>query len=49
MMSAQFINWTLPNRFHSSGSLGGMGVGLPYAIGCQIENKDKKVGWYWRR
>lgn len=43
MMSAQYINWTLPNRFHSSGSLGVMGVGLPYAIGCQIGNMDKRV------
>ena len=43
MMAAQFINWTLPNRFHSSGSLGVMGVGLPYAIGCQIGNMDKRV------
>ena len=43
MMSAQFINWTLPNKFHSSGSLGVMGAGLPYAIGCQIGNTDKKV------
>jgi acetolactate synthase-1/2/3 large subunit len=43
MMSAQFIDWTLPNRFHSSGSLGVMGVGLPYAIGCQIGNMNKRV------
>ena len=43
MMSAQFIDWVLPNRFHSSGSLGVMGVGLPYAIGCQIGNMDKQV------
>ena len=43
MMAAQFINWTLPNKFHSSGSLGVMGAGLPYAIGCQIGNTDKKV------
>jgi len=43
MMSAQFIDWVLPNRFHSSGSLGVMGAGLPYAIGCQIGNMDKQV------
>lgn len=43
MMSAQFIDWVLPNRFHSSGSLGVMGAGLPYAIGCQIGNPSKKV------
>ena len=43
MMAAQFINWTLPNRFHSSGSLGVMGAGLPYAIGCQVGNMDKRI------
>lgn len=43
MMAAQFMDWILPNRFHSSGSLGVMGAGLPYAIGCQIGNPNKKV------
>ena len=33
MMSAQFYRWTKPNSFITSGSLGVMGVGLPYAIG----------------
>lgn len=43
MMSAQFIKWRHPKTFISSGSLGVMGVGLPYAIGCQIANPDKLV------
>ena len=43
MMSAQFIKWKYPKSFISSGSLGVMGVGLPYAIGCQIANPDKLI------
>jgi acetolactate synthase-1/2/3 large subunit len=43
MMSAQFIRWTNPNQFITSGSLGVMGVGLPYAIGVQIANPNKTV------
>ena len=43
MMSAQFIKWRHPKSFISSGSLGVMGVGLPYAIGCQIAHPDKLV------
>lgn len=43
MMSAQFIKWKYPKSFISSGSLGTMGVGLPYAIGCQIAHPDKLV------
>lgn len=43
MMSTQYINWKYPNRFISSGSLGVMGTGLPYAIGVQIANSDKIV------
>ena len=43
MMSAQFIKWKYPNRFITSGSLGVMGAGLPYAIGTQIGNPDKLV------
>ncbi len=38
MMAAQFIEWKYPKTFLSSGSLGVMGVGLPYAIGAQIAN-----------
>jgi len=43
MMSCQFIDWKHPQRFISSGSLGVMGAGLPYAIGVQIANKNKTV------
>ena len=43
MMAAQFINWKKPKTMISSGSLGVMGVGLPYAIGCQLANRDKLV------
>jgi len=43
MMAAQFIKWKFPKSFVSSGSLGTMGVGLPYAIGCQIAHPDKMV------
>ena len=43
MMSCQFINWRYPQRFISSGSLGVMGAGLPYAIGVQFANQKKSV------
>ena len=43
MMASQFINWKFPKTFISSGSLGVMGVGLPYAIGCQIANPNKLI------
>ena len=43
MMAAQFIQWKYPSTYISSGSLGVMGAGLPYAIGCQIANRDKLV------
>lgn len=43
MYSAQFINWTIPKRFITSGSLGVMGFGLPAAIGVQIANPHHKV------
>ncbi len=43
MMSCQFINWRYPQRFISSGSLGVMGAGLPYAIGVQFANQRKSV------
>jgi len=38
MFAAQFIKWDRPQTMITSGSLGVMGVGLPYAIGCQIAN-----------
>ena len=43
MMASQFIKWNIPNSFCTSGSLGVMGVGLPYAIGAQIANPDSLV------
>jgi len=43
MMASQFIKWTNPKSFISSGSLGVMGVGLPYAIGAQIANPNKRI------
>jgi acetolactate synthase-1/2/3 large subunit len=43
MMSAQFIKWKYPKSFISSGSLGVMGVGLPFAIGAKLGRPDKTV------
>lgn len=43
MMSCQYIKWRFPKSFISSGSLGVMGTGLPYAIGIQIANPDKLI------
>lgn len=43
MMACQYINWRKPRSILSSGSLGVMGAGLPYAIGCQIANPNSLV------
>jgi len=43
MMTAQFIKWNNYNKMITSGSLGVMGVGVPYAIGAKIANPDKQV------
>lgn len=43
MMASQFIKWRYPRSFLTSGSLGTMGVGLPYAIGAQIAKPDSLV------
>lgn len=43
MMAAQFITWKNPRTFITSGSLGVMGTGVPYAIGCQIACPDHIV------
>merc|ERR1719159_1186662 len=40
MMSAQFLRWTQPRSMITSGSLGVMGAGLPFAIGTQVANPD---------
>lgn len=43
MVVAQYFNHQYPNRLLTSGSLGTMGVGLPFAIGAQIAKRDKEV------
>ena len=43
MMTSQFIKWTHPNTLLTSGSMGVMGVSLPYAIGAQIANPCHRV------
>jgi acetolactate synthase-1/2/3 large subunit len=43
MQTYQFIKSHYPKKIISSGSLGVMGVGLPYSIGAQIANPDKTV------
>jgi len=40
MMSAQFLRWSKPRSMITSGSLGVMGVGLPFAIGAQIAKPE---------
>ena len=42
MMTAQFITWRNKSLM-TSGSLGVMGSGLPYAIGAQLANPEKNV------
>ena len=43
MVAAQYFNHKLPNRFLTSGSLGTMGAGMPFAIGAQIANLELDV------
>ena len=43
MMACQFVNWRWPRRMLSSGSLGTMGVGVPYAVGAQIAQPERMV------
>ncbi len=43
MMTYQFIDGLKPKQIHSSGSLGVMGAGLPYAVGIQIANPESLV------
>eukprot|EP01065_Artemidia_motanka_P005012 TRINITY_DN12383_c0_g1_i1.p1 TRINITY_DN12383_c0_g1~~TRINITY_DN12383_c0_g1_i1.p1 ORF type:complete len:679 (+),score=83.61 TRINITY_DN12383_c0_g1_i1:77-2113(+) len=43
MMACQFVRWRWPRRMMSSGSLGTMGVGLPFAIGAQLRRPDLTV------
>ena len=43
MMTSQFITWKYPRTMISSGSLGTMGSGLPFAIGTQLAHPDSRV------
>lgn len=43
MWTSQHITWTSPNKLITSGSLGTMGVGVPFAIGCKFANPNKVV------
>jgi len=38
MWTAQYIEWKYPNKLITSGSLGTMGVGVPFAIGTKLAN-----------
>ncbi|CAE7290671.1 ILV2 [Symbiodinium pilosum] len=40
MMACQFLRWIKPRTFITSGSLGVMGAGLPFAIGTQVANPE---------
>lgn len=41
MIASQYLQFTEPKSFISSGSLGAMGTCLPYTIGASIGNPDK--------
>jgi acetolactate synthase-1/2/3 large subunit len=43
MWAAQYYKFDKPRRWINSGGLGTMGVGLPYAMGCQFADKDAQV------
>jgi len=43
MITAQYFTWRKPNTMITSGSLGTMGVSLPFAIGTQIANQNSTV------
>ena len=43
MWAAQYYKFDKPRRWINSGGLGTMGVGLPYAMGCQFANKHAQV------
>ena len=43
MWAAQFIDFTRPNRWMTSGGLGTMGYGLPAALGVQMAHPDALV------
>ncbi len=43
MWAAQYYKFDKPRRWINSGGLGTMGVGLPYAMGCQFADKYAQV------
>eukprot|EP00922_Rhytidocystis_sp_ex-Travisia-forbesii_P004623 GHVS01006801.1.p1 GENE.GHVS01006801.1~~GHVS01006801.1.p1 ORF type:complete len:518 (+),score=59.38 GHVS01006801.1:2-1555(+) len=43
MMCAQFVRWRFPRQMVTSGGLGVMGVGLPFAVGVQIAHPTDRV------
>ena len=43
MWTCQHITWTHPGRMITSGSLGTMGVGVPFAIGSKIANSNSTI------
>ena len=43
MWTSQHIKWTSPNKMITSGSLGTMGVGVPFAIGSKLANPNSIV------
>src|SRR5262249_9866179 len=43
MWAAQYLDFTQPRTFLTSGSMGTMGFGLPAAIGAQLANPGKLV------
>ena len=43
MRAAQYYAFDKPRRWINSGGLGTMGVGLPYAMGCQLAFPDSQV------
>jgi len=40
MMACQFVRWNRPRSMITSGSLGVMGAGLPFAVGTQVANPN---------
>lgn len=43
MWAAQYYKFDKPRRWINSGGLGTMGVGLPYAMGCQLADPTAQV------
>ena len=43
MWAAQYYKFDKPRRWINSGGLGTMGVGLPYAMGCQLADPKAQV------